>query len=180
MSHLIFELNPRIILQETDITKLVVDAIVNAANNRLAGGSGVDGAIHRAAGKELAEYCQTLGGCATGEACITPGFLLPASYIIHTVGPIWQGGNDNEDILLASCYRKSLRLALKYELKTIAFSAISTGVYGFPFERACRIALQEITHFQCLHSLPEKVILVCFGRLAFDAYKQVAEEFMTA
>lgn len=163
-----------------DITQQKVDAIVNAANNSLLGGGGVDGAIHRAAGAELLKECRQLNGCATGEAKITKGYNLPARWVIHTVGPIWYGGNNSEDELLASCYRNSLALALggglspiaaqeQYQIKTIAFSAISTGVYGFPIEKAARIAATQVQRFLANNSL-EQVILVCFSKNAYDSY----------
>ena len=137
----------RIEVIQSDITTLSVDAIVNAANTSLQGGGGVDGAIHRAAGPRLLEATREIGGCPTGEARITPGYDLPAMWVIHTVGPVWQGGHAGEDDLLASCYRESLKLASSVDAKTVAFPAISTGVYGFPMERAARIAVDEIvTH----------------------------------
>src|SRR5437763_2758179 len=134
-------MNSRIEIVQGDITKLNVDAIVNAANETLLGGGGVDGAIHRGAGPELLEECRKLNGCATGEAKITKGYKLPAKRVIHTVGPVWHGGKHNEDELLARCYRNSLALAAKHSVRTIAFPAISTGAYRFPIERAARIAL---------------------------------------
>ena len=158
-------------IYEGDITKLEVDAIVNAANNTLLGGGGVDGAIHRAAGKELYEYCKTLNGCETGEAKITPGFNLPAKYVIHTVGPVWHGGKENEDVLLANCYRNSLRLAIENKVKTIAFPAISTGIYHFPLERATKIAVNEVKEFLEENNKVQKVIFVCFDSLTLTAYK---------
>ena len=137
----------RIEVIQSDITILAVDAIVNAANTSLLGGGGVDGAIHRAAGPRLLEATREIGGCPTGEARITPGYDLPAIWVIHTVGPVWQGGHAGEDDLLAFCYRESLKLASSVDVKTVAFPAISTGVYGFPMERAARIAVDEIvTH----------------------------------
>lgn len=134
-------------IMQGDITKLDVDAIVNAANSSLLGGGGVDGAIHRAAGTKLLAYCRTLGGCATGDAKITPGFNLKARFIIHTVGPIWRAGAFNEEQLLRSCYEKCLALAEEYQLHTLAFPAISCGVYGFPYERACEIAYTTVKTF---------------------------------
>jgi O-acetyl-ADP-ribose deacetylase (regulator of RNase III) len=148
---------------QADITTLNVDAIVNAANESLLGGGGVDGAIHRAAGPKLLAECRTLGGCATGEARITQGYALPAKSVIHTVGPVWQGGTDDEDDLLAGCYRHSMSLALRSHIRSLAFSAISTGVYGFPIERAARIAAEEVYRF--LETYPEfdRVIFCCFS-----------------
>ncbi len=140
-------MNDRIEIHKGDITKLKVDAIVNAANTSLLGGGGVDGAIHRAAGPELLEFNRKLGGCQTGEAKISPGFNLPAKYIIHTVGPVWNDGKNNEDKLLANCYKNSLKLAVENGIKTIAFPAISTGVYRFPLERATKIAVTEVKKF---------------------------------
>ena len=155
-----------------DITKMKVDAIVNAANSSLLGGGGVDGAIHRAAGPELVAECATLGGCATGEAKITRGYNLPAKYVIHTVGPVWRGGAHDEDELLANCYRNSLRIAAEQGLKTIAFPAISTGVYRFPPEGACRIAVETVREFLTEHPAIEKVSFVCFDTLTFGLYKK--------
>ena len=146
-----------------DITVQAVDAIVNAANTSLLGGGGVDGAIHRAAGPGLLEECRKLNGCPTGQARITGGHALPARWVIHTVGPVWHGGGRGEDDLLAGCYRNSLDLASRHSIRTIAFPAISTGVYAFPVERAVRIALAEIATFLKDHSLPERVLLVCFS-----------------
>ncbi len=166
----------KIELYKGDITKLAVDAIVNAANNSLLGGGGVDGAIHRAAGPELLEYNRKLGGCETGQAKITPGFKLPAKFIIHTVGPVWRGGNQNEENLLASCYRSSLKLAVENKIKTIAFPAISTGVYAFPLERATRIAVKTVSDFPGKDSSIEKVIFVCFDDKTFETYKKTLED----
>lgn len=156
-----------------DITKFEVDAIVNAANTSLLGGGGVDGAIHRAAGPRLLEFNRKLGGCETGEAKISPGFNLPAKYIIHTVGPVWKGGNYNEDKLLANCYRNSLKLAVDNKIKTIAFPAISTGIYGFPLERATKIALMEVKNFLEKNQSIEKVIFVCFDEKAAKIYQNI-------
>jgi O-acetyl-ADP-ribose deacetylase len=159
------KVNPdRIRVFEGDIVKMKVDAIVNAANNTLLGGGGVDGAIHRAAGPALLEECRTLNGCPTGEAKITSGYLLPAKYVIHTVGPVWQGGRKGEDELLASCYSKSLELAREYSIKIIAFPAISTGAYCFPSERAAGIAISQVREFLQKNELPETVFLVCYNK----------------
>lgn len=153
----------RIIAVQGDITRQRVDAIVNAANQSLLGGGGVDGAIHRAAGPGLLAECRTLGGCPTGEARVTAGHNLMARWVIHTVGPVWHGGGGREDELLASCYRTSLEAARERGAHTVAFPAISTGAYGFPIERASRIALREIAAFLSANALPERVELVCFS-----------------
>jgi O-acetyl-ADP-ribose deacetylase (regulator of RNase III) len=152
----------RIDIIKGDITNLKVDAIVNAANSTLLGGGGVDGAIHRAAGSKLLEECKSLNGCKTGEAKITKGYNLPANFVIHTVGPVWNGGNSNEDELLANCYRSSLKLAVDNKIKTIAFPAISTGIYRFPLDRAAKIAIAEVKKLLKTEVLIEKVIFVCF------------------
>jgi O-acetyl-ADP-ribose deacetylase (regulator of RNase III) len=167
----------RIELRQGDITKQRVDAIVNAANTTLLGGGGVDGAIHRAAGRMLLEECRTLGGCPTGEARITKGYNLPAKFVIHTVGPVWGGGKRGEDELLASCYRKSLELAVQHGLKTIAFPALSTGAYGFPLERATRLAIGEVKRFLAGNPSIEKVVFVCFDKYAYGIYEKVLQEW---
>ena len=158
-----------------DITTLKVDAVVNAANSSLLGGGGVDGAIHRAAGPELLEECRKLCGCPTGKARITRGYRLPARFIIHTVGPIWSGGDNGEDDLLAGCYRNCFALAELHGIKTIAFPAISAGVYGFPMERACRIALREMVSH--LEKSKMDVIAVCFSKKALECYQVALQEF---
>jgi O-acetyl-ADP-ribose deacetylase (regulator of RNase III) len=158
-----------------EITTQQVDVIVDAANTTLLGGGGVDGAIHRAAGPELREACQSLGGCHTGEAKITRGYHLPARFVIHTVGPVWQGGDKDEDHLLASSYRNSLELAELSGLQTIAFPAISTGAYGFPLERAARIAISTVIEYLTYHPAIEKVIFVCHGEEAYDIYQELLE-----
>lgn len=167
-------------ITDGDITQLAVDAIVNAANAALSGGGGVDGAIHRAAGPGLIEECRTIGRCPTGEAVITRGYNLPAKYVIHAVGPVWWGGDHGERALLASCYRRSLELALEYKIQTIAFPAISCGAYKFPIEDAARIAIDTIRGF--LNDHPEtfsEVLLVCFDPKVKTAYleyfKKVAD-----
>ncbi len=168
----------RLEVVEGDITRQQVDAIVNAANNSLLGGGGVDGAIHRAAGPELLAECRQLGGCPTGEAKLTRGYNLPAKWVIHTVGPIWRGGNQHEDELLASCYRRSLALAEVHQLHTIAFPSISTGAYGFPIERAACIAVAEVKTFLEQNDTVEKVILVCYGRRAYEAHQAAIKEIV--
>jgi O-acetyl-ADP-ribose deacetylase (regulator of RNase III) len=165
--------NNRILIIQGDITQIPVDAIVNAANNSLLGGGGVDGAIHRTAGPELLAACRPLGGCETGQAKITPAFRLPARYVIHTVGPVWRGGNHGESDLLASCYRQSLELAVQHQVRTISFPAISTGVYGFPIEPAARIALATISEFLRSDIQLQKVNLVCFDRHTYNIYKKL-------
>jgi len=163
-----------------DITRMAVDAIVNAANTSLLGGGGVDGAIHRAAGPQLLEECRGLGGCPTGEARITQGYDLPAKHVIHTVGPVWHGGNRGEEELLANCYRNSLRLAAENNLETIAFPSISTGVYRFPIEQACRIALREVQKFLAKKTSVGKVLFVCFSESDAQFYRQALQELDSA
>lgn len=162
----------RICIVRGDITCQKVDAIVNAANSTLLGGGGVDGAIHRAAGPQLREFCLRLGGCATGEAKITPAFALRAQWIIHTVGPVWRGGAFGEPRLLAACYRNSLRLATGHGVRSIAFPQISTGAYGYPLEQACVIALGEIARYLLTDDSIEEVRCVCFGDDALEACRK--------
>jgi O-acetyl-ADP-ribose deacetylase len=164
-------MSERLEIIQGDITTLAVDAIVNAANESLLGGGGVDGAIHRAAGPKLLAECRTLGGCPTGHAKITAGHNLPAKHVIHTVGPVWRGGTRGEDDLLASCYRNSLALAEAHRCRTVAFPSISTGAYGFPIDRASRIALREIAAFLKGSKNVEQVAVVCFSGQDLDAYR---------
>jgi O-acetyl-ADP-ribose deacetylase (regulator of RNase III) len=166
----------KIAVIEGDITQQPVDAIVNAANSSLLGGGGVDGAIHRAAGSGLLEECRRLNGCQTGDAKITRGYNLPANWVIHTVGPVWQDGNHGEDELLASCYRRCLELAEQQGIRTLAFPAISTGVYRFPPDRAARIAVTEVKMFLESHTSLEQVIFVCFSRQSYDGYVTAVKE----
>ena len=162
----------RIEVLETDITQLHVDAIVNAANSSLLGGGGVDGAIHRAAGPELLAECRSLGGCPTGDARITRGYRLPARHVIHTVGPVWRGGANGEDELLARCYRSSLAIAVENGIRSIAFPAISTGVYAYPLDRATKIAVTEVRAFFEMHNDVEHVIFACFSPAARVTYER--------
>ena len=173
----------RVDVVEGDITRQKVDAIVNAANERMLGGGGVDGAIHRAAGPELLEECRHVAEvrpgvrCPTGEARLTRGYKLPAKFVIHTVGPVWHGGSHGEDELLASCYRTSLELGKSNSVRSIAFPAISTGVYSFPLQRATEIAVREVKDFVSRNpDSYDRVVFVCFGREALDAYERVADQ----
>jgi O-acetyl-ADP-ribose deacetylase (regulator of RNase III) len=170
-------LDPRIELVQGDITKLDVDAIVNAANSSLLGGGGVDGAIHRAAGPELLAECRTLGGCPTGQAKITRGYRLPARHVIHTVGPVWHGGSGGEDELLANCYRNSLALAAEHGLHSVTFPSISTGVYGFPIERAARVALRAMDAFLQGNESLERVIAVTYSAHDTAVYRAAMDSF---
>jgi O-acetyl-ADP-ribose deacetylase (regulator of RNase III) len=169
-------MDPRVHIIEGDITKQQVDAIVNAANASLLGGGGVDGAIHRAAGPELVEETRKIGGCPTGEARVSKGYKLPAKWVIHTVGPVWKGGQKNEDHLLANCYRNSLKAAKERGVKTIAFPSISTGAYGFPLERATEIALTETKAFLESDKTLQKVVFVCFGEKVLSTYRKVSKK----
>jgi O-acetyl-ADP-ribose deacetylase (regulator of RNase III) len=168
----------RIAVVEGDITKLAVDVIVNAANSALLGGGGVDGAIHRAAGPKLLEECRFLGGCPTGEAKITRGYDLPAKWVVHAVGPVWHGGTRGEDALLAGCYRAALRLAREKSARSIAFPAISTGVYRFPLARAARIAVSTVLAELKDDALPERVLFACFGAEAAGTYNATLAELL--
>jgi O-acetyl-ADP-ribose deacetylase len=163
-------MSDRIQIIKGDITQQTTDAIVNAANSTLLGGGGVDGAIHHAAGPELLQECMTLKGCPTGEARITQGYRLPAPFVIHTVGPIWQGGSRNEPELLANCYRNCLALAVSKGLRTISFPSISTGAYGYPIEKASRIAISETKKFLAGELRIERVVIVCFSRSDYECY----------
>jgi len=165
---MIFE---KIKLVRGDITQQAVDAIVNAANRTLLGGGGVDGAIHRAAGPDLYKECQTLGGCETGSAKITRGYKLPAKYVIHAVGPVWRGGNRNEEALLGNAYKTSLQIAKQNQCKTVAFPNISTGIYGFPKEKAAEIAIRTVQQFLDENALPNRVYFVCFDNENYNIYK---------
>jgi O-acetyl-ADP-ribose deacetylase (regulator of RNase III) len=165
-------------LVQGDITREAVDAIVNAANTELRGGGGVDGAIHRVAGPELAKACREIGSCPTGEARITPGFNLPATYVIHTAGPVWHGGTHDEDRLLESCYRSSVALAHRHHLKTISFCSVSTGVYGFPLRRAARIAISTLRDLRQDYSDIERLRMVAFGDETFAAYADEVREYL--
>jgi O-acetyl-ADP-ribose deacetylase len=171
-------MDPRVQILEGDITKQQVEAVVNAANTSLLGGGGVDGAIHRAAGPELLEETRRIGGCPTGEARVSKGYRLPARYVIHTVGPVWRGGQENEDQLLANCYRNSFGAAKNLKIKSIAFPSISTGAYGFPLERAAEIALQETRKFLETDKTLTKVVFVCFGEKVLNTYTKAAGKIL--
>lgn len=166
------DITERIEIVQDDITRLTVDAIVNAANSSLLGGGGVDGAIHRAAGPKLLEECRGLGGCPTGEARITGGYQLPSRHVIHTVGPVWRGGDQGEDALLESCYRESLALGIEHGIETIAFPAISTGVYGYPIPRAAMIAVRTTMAGLAEHPALRRIILCCFDAPSCEAHEQ--------
>lgn len=165
----------RIKVELADITDFEGDAIVNAANNSLLGGGGVDGAIHRAAGSELYDACYEIGECPTGQARITPGFNLPVNYVIHTVGPVWRGGNHNEAELLASCYSQSLELAAENEINSIAFPSISTGAYGYPHEEAATIAIDTVKQWLRDSEFPRVVTFVCFNQQMYERYVDLLE-----
>ena len=168
----------RLVIMQGDITRRQVEAVVNAANNSLLGGGGVDGAIHGVAGPELLAECRQLKWCSTGDARITQGYRLPARYVIHTVGPVWTGGENGEDELLARCYRSCFALAEQHGIRTIAFPAISTGAYRFPVERACRIALKEIRRFLEHNTTIERVSVVCLDRSVLDCHLAAFEDMV--
>lgn len=173
-------LNGRVEIVKGDITRLEVDAIVNAANSSLLGGGGVDGAIHRGAGPELLEECRTLGGAATGEAKMTRGYKLPARFVIHAVGPIWNGGKQGEPDLLSSCYRRSLELASEKDLASIAFPSISTGVYGYPIDKAAIIAQTAVRTWLEENAKPERVVFCCFSESDREIYEKTARELLSS
>ncbi len=167
---------PQTNLVNDDITKMHVDAIVNAANRTLLGGGGVDGAIHRAAGYELLKECRQLSGCPTGSAKISKGYQLPAKYVIHAVGPVWRGGNNNECELLKGCYKTALKLAAEHNCKTIAFPNISTGIYHFPKEKAAEIAIDTVRNFLLENNLPKEVYFVCFDTENYAIYEKLLRD----
>jgi O-acetyl-ADP-ribose deacetylase len=170
----------RLEARQANIVTLAVDAIVNAANTTLLGGGGVDGAIHHAAGPQLLDECRALNGCPTGQAKITRGYRLPARYVIHAVGPVWNGGERGEPELLGSCYFESLKLAASHGLRTIAFPAISCGVYGYPLEQAARIAVRASADFAASHPLPETILFACFNGAALKAYENELKRLSSA
>lgn len=169
-------LDQRIEIIQDDITSLSTDAVVNAANSTLLGGGGVDGAIHRVAGPALLEECKSLNGCNTGEAKITKGYNLPTKHVIHTVGPIWSGGKNNEEEFLENCYINSLKIASAYQQKSVAFPSISTGVYGFPFERACRIAIESVNEYLKSDTTIERIVFCTFSNSDYQKFKIIFEE----
>jgi O-acetyl-ADP-ribose deacetylase (regulator of RNase III) len=169
-------MNSRIELIQGDITQLEVDAIVNAANTGRRGGGGVDGAIHRAGGPRIMEECRTIGGCPIGDAVVTSGGNLKAHFVIHAVGPIWQGGNSNEDDTLASAYRNSLNRVVERKIKTVAFPNISTGIYGFPRQRAAEVAIREVEKFLQTNDAIRKIIFCCFDRENYDIYQKLLKQ----
>lgn len=175
---MVADLEKRIEICVANITTLKVDAIVNAANSSLLGGGGVDGAIHRAAGPELALECRMLNGCKTGQAKITKAYKLPAQFVIHTVGPVWQDGNHDEPKLLRDCYQNSFLLAEKHQCQTIAFPAISTGIYRFPVLAAAKIAIETIGNLMQDHETPQKVIFCCFSNEVAQLYDQALEDYL--